>query len=138
MAAPKGNRFAAGHGFGRPPIYNTPEEMVKAAASYFDFETRGRGKNAISKPTLSGLIFHLGFASRQTFYEYKAKDDFKDTIARLVMFVESCYEKQLYAGNFAAQFALKNINATDWKDKSEVNSNVLLKIPNLPDIGNRK
>lgn len=122
MAAPKGNRFAAGHGWGRPPIYETPEDLLKKAFEYFDIETNSTG---ICKPTVSGLIFHLGFDSRQTFYNYKEKSqDFLDTLNRLVLFIESCYEKNLHGFQWAGSaFALKNINSKDWKDEVVQNQN---------------
>ena len=122
MAAPKGNRFALAHGFGRPAIYETPEELVKKAVEYFEIETNATGR---CQPTISGLIFHLGFSSRQTFYNYKEKsEDFLDTINRLVQFIESCYEKQLYSFAWAGSvFALKNINSKDWKDEVTQNQN---------------
>jgi len=120
MAAPKGNRFALAHGFGRPPIYDTPEDLVKKAIEYFEIETNSTG---ICKPTISGLIFHLGFNSRQTFYNYKERSkDFLDTINRLIMFIESCYEKNLHGFAWAgAAFALRNINGADWKEETTQN-----------------
>ena len=121
MAAPKGNRFAAGHGWGRPPMYNTPDEMLKLAFEYFDLETNTSG---ICKPTISGLTFHLGFSSRTAFYDYRAKEDFKYTIDKLVTFIESCYEKNLHGFAWAGScFALKNINSKDWKDEVTQNQN---------------
>ena len=122
MAAPKGNRFALGHGWGRPAIYETHEQLLEKAFEYFDIETGGNG---ICKPTVSGLIFHLGFSSRQSFYNYKEKSkDFLDTIDRLVVFIESCYEKNLHGFAWAGSaFALKNINSKDWKDEVIQNQN---------------
>jgi hypothetical protein len=122
MAAPKGNRFALGHGFGRPPMYTTPEEMVEKAKEYFEIETNTSG---ICKPTISGLMFHLGFSQRQSFYDYKAKsEDFAYTCNYLITFIESCYEKNLHGFAWAGScFALKNINSKDWKDEVTQNQN---------------
>ena len=116
MAAPKGNRFALGHGFGRPAIYETADEMWKVACEYFEIET---GSNGVCKPTISGLIFHLGFASRNQWYVYKEKnDDFKYTINYLQKFIESCYEKNLHGFAYAGSiFALKNLNPNEWRDE---------------------
>lgn len=122
MAAPKGNRFALGHGWGRPPIYETPQELLERAAEYFEIETNSQG---ICKPTISGLTFHLGFASRSTFYEYKQRsEDFSYTIGRLLQFIESCYEKNLHGFAWAGSaFFLKNFNSSDWKDEVIQNQN---------------
>jgi len=123
MAAPKGNRFALGlTTSGRPPIYENPEQMMQKAIEYFDIET---GANGICKPTISGLIFHLGFEKRQSWYDYKERSqEFSYTIDRLKSFIESCYEKNLHGFAYAGSvFALKNLNSKDWKDEvhSEVN-----------------
>ena len=122
MAAPKGNRFALAHGFGRPPKYETPKEMWDKAIEYFELETNTTG---ICKPTISGLTFHLGFDSRSSFYNYKERsEDFLYCINRLIQFIESCYEKNLHGFAYAGSiFALKNLNSKDWKDEvhSEVN-----------------
>ena len=121
-AAPKGNRFALGHGFGRPPMYETPEQMVALATEYFEIETTTTG---ICKPTITGLIYHLGFASRTAWYDYKDKnEDFKHTINRLQRFIESCYEKNLHGFNWAGSaFALRNLNSMEWKDEVIQNQN---------------
>ncbi len=123
MAAPKGNRFALGlTTSGRPPIYETPEQMMQKAIEYFDIETNSQG---VCKPTISGLVFHLGFESRSSWYAYKEKSkEFMYTISRLQSFIESCYEKNLHGFAYAGSiFALKNLNSKDWKDEvhSEVN-----------------
>lgn len=115
MAAPKGNKFALANWGGRPPIYETSEAMEIIAKEYFDLCTTTTG---ICKPTISGLIFHLGFASRQSFYEYEKKKEFVDIIKRLRLFVESCYETNLHGYNWAGSaFALRNLNSQDWKDE---------------------
>lgn len=123
MAAPKGNRFALGlTNSGRPPFYETPEQMMEKAIEYFEIETNTQG---VCKPTISGLIFHLGFEKRQSWYDYKEKSkEFTYTINRLQKFIESCYEKNLHGFNYAGSiFALKNLNSSEWKDEthSEIN-----------------
>lgn len=124
MSAPLNNRFALGNNGGRPPIYDTPEQMLLKASEYFEIETQ---KNGICKPTISGLTFHLGFSTRQSWYNYKDKSkEFLDSINMMQTFIESCYEKNLHGYSFAGSiFALKNINPTYWKDKIETeNTNV--------------
>ena len=116
MPAPKGNRFALAHGFGRPLKYETPKELWDKSIEYFEIETNTTG---VCKPTISGLVFHLGFDSRSSFYNYKNRsEDFLYTINRLVQFIESCYEKNLHSFAYAGSiFALKNLNSADWKDE---------------------
>lgn len=117
MAAPKGNRFALGlTNSGRPPMYDTPEQMIEKAIEYFDIET---GSNGVCKPTISGLVFHLGFESRSSWYAYKDKSkEFMYTIKKLQSFIESCYEKNLHGFAYAGSiFALKNLNPNEWRDE---------------------
>lgn len=136
MAAPKNNRFAFGSTTsGRPPIYETPEQMMLKAAEYFDYETTASG---ICKPTISGLIFHLGFSCRQSWYTYKTKPEFKETVDRLLLFIESCYEKNLHGFQWAGSaFALRNINSEYWKDEiiQQQNQIITTVTPNIVQSG---
>lgn len=67
-------------------------------------------------PTITGLAYHLGFESRQSFYDYESYEEFSYTIKRARLFIESEYEKQLQIGNTTgAIFALKNMG---WIDKT--------------------
>lgn len=118
----KTSRFALGIGTGRPPIFTTADEMRSKAVEYFDIETNTTG---VCKPTISGLIYHLGFDSRASWYNYKEKSaEFLYTINRLQHFIESCYEKNLHGFAWAGSvFALKNINSKDWKDEVTQNQN---------------
>ena len=117
MAAPKGNKYALGHHKGREPLYKDPEALETVAMEYFDLCTTTTG---ICKPTMSGLIFHLGFNSRQSLTDYRKRNEvFADIITRLRLFVESCYEYNLHGYNWAGSaFALKNMNPKDWKDET--------------------
>lgn len=68
-------------------------------------------------PTITGLCYHIGFESRQSFYDYELKDEFAYTVKRARLFIEKEYEEQLQVGNtIGAIFALKNMG---WKDKTE-------------------
>ena len=114
MAAPKGNLFAKGHGSGRPAKYTDPDEIWNLALEYIESCQDSKGK---AKLTVSGLAFYLGFESRQSMYDYEKNDIFSYVIKRLRLFVEHCYESQLYTFNATgAIFALKNMG---WKDKTE-------------------
>lgn len=127
MSAPLGNKFAAGFSHGRPPMYETPEAMQNAIADYFANGIKIRkiliGKPPkqqeveIQVPTITGLVLHLGFESRQSFYDYEQKEEFAYTVKKARTFIEQHYEEILQTGNpVAAIFALKQFG---WKDKVE-------------------
>ena len=113
---------------GRPPIYETVEELVDRINEYFLVGRKSRkvligrapNQTMVEMPvvTVSGLAIYLGFASRQSFYDYEKTDKFSYTIKRARLFIEEEYEEQLQHGNVTgAIFALKNLG---WKDKTEV------------------
>lgn len=93
---------------GRPPLYSTEKELQDAIDEYFNTE---------DKKTISGLAYHLGFESRQSFYDYEQLPEFTYTIKRARLRIENSYER-LLQGNACtgAIFALKNLG---WKDKTE-------------------
>ena len=112
---------------GRPPVFNTDEELQSKIDEYFKSGIKkrtvliGKAPNQypleIEVPTVSGLAYFLGFCSRQSFYDYEKKEGFSYTIKRARLFIEVEYEEQLQHGNTTgAIFALKNMG---WKDKTE-------------------
>ena len=123
MAAKKGNKNALGNQGGRPPFYSDPNELQLKVDEYFnncpDKKAITVGFDRIDVPVYSicGLAYHLGFESRQSFYDYENVPEFSYTIKRARLFIEKEYEEQLSVGNtIGAIFALKNMG---WKDKSE-------------------
>lgn len=121
-------KATTGYSVGRPPVYNTAEEMQAAISKYFHDEVKkkiiilGSGKQKhtveIEVPTITGLCYSIGFESRQSFYDYEKKPEFSYTVKRARLFIEKEYEEQLQTGNTTgAIFALKNFG---WSDKSEV------------------
>lgn len=98
---------------GRPPKFEKPEDMQAKIDQYYmslqlsdDF------------PTVTGLALYLGFASRQSMYDYKSKGEFSYIIKRALCVIENEYEKKLSGNNTSgAIFALKNM---EWKDKTEL------------------
>lgn len=122
MAAPKGNRYGLGNeNAGRPLLYETPEEFKRVAEEYLETTKNTAGAY---KPTLTGLVFHLGFESLQSFYDYEKREAFSYTVRRLRLFIQSCYEQQLYGFAWSgAAFALKNLGKEDWKDEITEHSN---------------
>lgn len=125
MSAPKGNRFALGNKGGRPSMYDTVDQLWEKASEYFVNETTNTG---ICKPTISGLMFHLGFCTRTSFYDYKKKgvdsngDSWANCINFIEQFIESCYEKNLHGFAWAGSaFALRNIRGEYWKEETTQN-----------------
>jgi hypothetical protein len=114
MGAPKKNKNAVGNEGGRPPLYNTTEELENKCNLFFE-----KCKELKEPPTISGLAYYLGFADRQSLYDYENKVEFTCIIKRNRLRVESEYEKALRTDRSAtgAIFALKNMG---WHDKQEV------------------
>lgn len=113
---------------GRPPLFATAEELQNAIDDYFQNGVTKRKviigpatnkqEIEIEVPTVTGMCYHLGFESRQSFYDYEERPGFAYTVKRARLFIEKEYEEQLQHGNtVGAIFALKNMG---WRDKSEV------------------
>jgi hypothetical protein len=109
----------------RPPMYKTPEEMKTKVESYFSSPPRKvliKNGESTEMPfvSITGLALHLGFASRQSMYDYEEKPDFAYIIKRARTLIESEYEFMLQNGNTTgAIFALKQFQ---WSDKVETDS----------------
>lgn len=98
---------------GRPRIYNDPEELNQECDNYF-LSLKG----GTIKPTVTGLALFLGFASKQSLYDYEKNELFSYPIKKALLQVENSYETSLYSNAVAGPiFALKNMG---WADKSEV------------------
>jgi hypothetical protein len=104
------------------PHFKSPEELQQKIDAYFNYGVRSKtvliGKDKIPTeipiPTISGLAYYLGFASRQSFYDYEKMENYSYTIKRARLFIETEYEMQLSVGNTTgAIFALKNMGWID-------------------------
>ena len=106
---------------GRPLLYKNTDELQEAIDRYFETH---------EKYTISGLAYHLGFESRQSFYDYEKRDNFSYTIKRARLRIEIYYESLLGKAGGAGGpiFALKNLG---WSDKQEIETNVNLNIPKV-------
>jgi len=94
----------------RPPKYKTAAELQKKIDEFFDDSSNAR--------TISGLCYHVGFASRQSFYDLEAKEEFTYTIKRARLRIEMDYEKSLRENGRAGDiFALKNFG---WSDRQDI------------------
>lgn len=130
---------------GRPPMYNTAEEMQVVIDEYFEmckgemrYDDNGlvyRDKYGlpiffdVKPPTITGLALALGFTSRQALLNYQAKDEFVDTIMRAKAKVEQYAEERLFDkdGANGAKFSLAN-NFDGWKEKKEIEADVSNKV----------
>lgn len=102
---------------GRPPIWDDPEAFDAAVEEYFN-------KKEITH-TWTGLALHLGFESRQSLEDYKAKPEFSYPIKKALLRIEAIYEQALFYKNAAGPiFALKNFG---WRDKQEVEQSATIK-----------
>ena len=129
MAAEKGNKYALFNKGGAPALFSSAEEIINKLEEYFNlWAYRSLGNEETedlikaralfgNKPTIVGLALFLGFASRQSLYDYMKKDEFSYPIKRAISFIEMGYESMLDSKSCTgAIFALKNMG---WKDKNE-------------------
>ena len=117
------NKYAVGiTDNGRPPIYKKAENLKCKIIDYFEsliYDEVDDDGNLIpdKKPTVTGLALFLGFASRQSMYDYSNKEEFSYIIKRAQMVIEMSYEEKLHSQACTGSiFALKNMG---WSDKTE-------------------
>ena len=125
---------------GKPPKYKSADEMQIKIDEYFDV-CNGKpflddnGNPAFSDkgiplyitpprpPTMCGLALYLGFASRQSLLDYKAKNSqYLDTITRAKSRVEEYAETRLYDrdGSRGAEFNLRT--NFGWRESKDADS----------------
>lgn len=105
---------------GRPVLFDDPAAMRKKMEEYFTNCPDKRrvitdmGIAEVPCITISGLILHLGFNCRETFYAYEEKSEFSDIIKKARLMVQKSYEQMMHDKNCTgAIFALKNMG---WRD----------------------
>lgn len=101
---------------GRPPIFETPDELEAATDAYFDKCDKEK------RPyTVTGLALALGFSSRQSLDETAKREGFLDSVKRAKLRVECAYEESLLKvrNPSGCVFALKNFG---WKDEQKIES----------------
>lgn len=114
----KENKYKEGNNGGRPPTFETPEDLDSKCLEYF--------KSCIDnkeKPTITGLTLYVGFSSRSSWDDYQKRSGFSYIVKRAKLTVEHSYE--MSATTFD-MFALKNMG---WKDKTEVDLGGDVNIP---------
>ena len=94
--------------------YMSSEQLEEAVDKYFQ-------ETPEEKITLTGLILELGI-SKETFYQYAKRDEFKEIINRARLRIENTYEQDLRnKGRSGDIFALKNFG---WRDQQEITAEV--------------
>ena len=120
---------------GRPPKYETPEEMQRIIDLYFisvkhnvtgnDKAPEGMSAEDViicldiedAVPTISGLAYTLGM-STEAFRNYEQKGEFLATVKRAKQRIEISLEQRL-AGNAVTGSIFNLKNNFGWKDKTE-------------------
>ena len=98
---------------GRPPTFATPEELDEKVQAYV-----AACREDELPPTVSGMALHLGFVSRQSFYDYGKRPTFSYTIKRARLLIEAYHEAALFRpGCGGSIFWLKNHG---WSDQRHV------------------
>lgn len=129
MPAPKGNLFAMYNNGGRPPRFETAEDLANKIAEYLEWEDEHKRPDSYSGAgkglyTLSGCALYLGFNSKASIDDQIQRgEEFSNVISRFKLFLTHWNEQKLYwGGTFpAAQFWLKNWGG--YSDESTVNQN---------------
>lgn len=126
--------MATGKTVGRPPKYESKEQIEELIEQYFEacegkILKDSEGDPVFNKfgqpvivnqrpPTVTGLALALGFSSRQALLNYQGKKEFNDTITRAKSRIEQYAEERLFDrdGSNGAKFSLSN-NFSGWGEK---------------------
>jgi hypothetical protein len=93
----------------RPRMYNDEVELQEEILKYFE-----KCNTSNERPTVTGLALFLGFASKQSLYDYEKNDKFSYPIKRALTMIECELEKRLENQSVSGIiFALKNMGWTD-------------------------
>ena len=133
-----------GYTVGRPVKYKTPQEMEEKIVEYFKscepklmtYEDddgieqpiiiKGEPYYKQEPPTKSGLALFLGFADRQSLYDYEKKKDFSCIIKRAKLALSEHHEKGLDKEKCTGHIFWLKCNGAkepvnEWNDKAEEN-----------------
>lgn len=105
-----------------PPLYDNPEAMYNKIAEYLTWEDDQKGKEQKGVYTIEGCALYLGFATRDSLYDYEKKSpEFSYIINKYRLFLAHWNAQKLYWGGtyMAAQFWLRN--HAGYTDESTVN-----------------
>ena len=101
------------HAGGRPPKYNTVEEMQEKIDNYFK-ECDNRNKPY----TITGLALALDL-DRKSILNYSEKEEFFHTIKKAKLKVENYLEERLINDTSTTGIIFNLKNNYGWKDKQE-------------------
>lgn len=97
----------------------TPAEMKKRSEKYFD-ECKAAGR----KPNLAGAALAMGFASRQSLYDYRDDPLYAEALGKVMLQYEDALLDGTLNGDIppaAGIFCMKNINNRQgYSDKQEL------------------
>jgi hypothetical protein len=103
--------------------YTSPEALQYAIDLYFDKAEATRGMPEFEEPTVPGLAYALGFATRQAFVEYRkddADDGYQFVVKRALTLLESFSNQKILKGGPATPGTIFNLkNQHGWSDKME-------------------
>jgi len=103
-----------------------------------DMETIGKMIDAYfaktDRPIISGLCHHLGFESRQSFYDYEKKPAFSYILKRARNQIEMTLENKLTDREHATAGVIFGLKQFGWKDTVEQTNIEAEKIP-IPKFG---
>jgi len=101
------------HAGGRPPLYDTPEQMQEAIDAYFD--------NLVDRPpTVTGLVLSLGFDHKSSLdYYLQEKPQFSGTIKAAKSRIEEFLEQTLYRQTSVTGIIFNLKNNFWWKDEQQ-------------------
>lgn len=129
------------HPGGRPPFFESAEQMQELIDKYFEecdgkILTDADGNPMRNKDgkiirddrrpyTITGLALALGFNSRTSLLDYEGKEEFLNTILRAKARVERYAEERLYDknGSNGAKFSLSN-NFKRWSEKQQIEGSI--------------
>jgi hypothetical protein len=103
---------------GRPPLYETPEEMQIGIDQYY-----AECKENEEPLTVSGLAYTLGM-STETLRAYGEKDGFSATVNKAKQKVERSIESGMMRGLNATGCIFNLKNNFGWKDQTEQKINM--------------
>ena len=103
-----------GHPGGRPPKWESVEQLEKLLNDYFALCDESK------RPyTVTGLALALD-TNRQTLVNYEKKDEFFDTIKRAKMKCENYAEEELFRTSQVAGIIFNLKNNYGWKDAQQI------------------
>lgn len=125
---------------GKPPIVKSPAEMQTLVDDYFKNPPTKRmivGDVLLDVPviTVCGLALHLGFADRQSLYDYRKRPEYSCTIKKALLRVQNDYEIDVKTkGNVTgAIFVLKSMGFDKNMDDTQ-NSDEKAGVLMVPDM----